>query len=178
MKSKQLIQLIVYMIGGALWIFIIQEFILQNALGGLISAGGLDLLQYQDSASRPSFQALFYTCIAVTLIWLNTTTKKSPMSSAEVRKMRPTWWICTLVLVLLGGIYQLFFTVLKWQLNGTAPVEGIDANYFQVPLEGWITLLLLVVLDVGLLFWLPTMLGSPKSYRLVVPGAIKFLGGR
>jgi hypothetical protein len=40
------------------------------------------------------------------------------------------------------------------------------------------TLLVLVILDVALLFWLPTMLASPKSYRLVVPGALKFLGGR
>ena len=138
----------------------------------------MNLTQYLASASSPSFQALWYTCAAVTLIWLFTATKKSPMNSAEVREMQPTWWLCAFFLVLLGWLYQLFFTVLKWQFSGTAPVEGIDANYFQVPPGGWITLLVLVVLDVGLLFWLPTMLASPKSYRLVVPGALKFLGGR
>jgi len=47
-----------------------------------------------------------------------------------------------------------------------------------VPPGGWITLLVLVILDVALLFWLPTMLASPKSYRFVVPGALKYLGGR
>lgn len=138
----------------------------------------MNLTQYLASASSPSFQALWFTCAAVTLIWLFTTTKKSPMNSSEVREMQPTWWLCAFSLVLLGWLYQLFFTVLKWQFSGTAPVEGINANYFQVPPGGWITLLVLVVLDVGLLFWLPTMLASPKSYRLVVPGALKFLGGR
>lgn len=178
MKPKQFIPLIACVIAGTLWIFIGQDFVLLNVLGGLIGGSGMNLTQYLASASSPSFQALWFTCAAVTLIWLFTTTKKSPMNSAEVREMQPIWWLCAFFLVLLGWLYLLFFTVLKWQFSGTAPVEGIDANYFQVPPGGWITLLVLVVLDVGLLFWLPTMLASPKSYRLVVPGALKFLGGR
>jgi hypothetical protein len=178
MKPKQFVPLIACVIAGALWIFIGQDVVLLNVLGGLIGGGGMNLSQYLASASSPSFQALWFTCAAVTLIWLFTTTKKSPMNSAEVREMQPTWWVCAVVLVLLGWFYQLIFTVLIWQISGTAPVEGIEANYFQVPPGGWITLLILVVLDVGLLFWLPTMLASPKSYRLVVPGALKFLGGR
>jgi len=178
MKPKQFISLIACVIAGALWIFIGQNFVLLNVLGGLISGGGLDLLQFLDSASSPSFQALWFTCAAVTLIWLFTTTKKSPVNSAEVREMQPIWWICTMVLVLLGWFYQLLFTVLIWQFSGTAPVEGVDTTYFTVPPGGWATLLVLVLFDVGLLFWLPTMFASPKSYRLVVPGALKFLGGR
>jgi hypothetical protein len=39
-------------------------------------------------------------------------------------------------------------------------------------------LLVFVVFDVLLLFWLPTLLASPRSYRFVVPGAVKLLGGR
>lgn len=178
MKPKQFIPLIICVIAGILWIYIGQNFVLLNVLGGLIGGGGLPLLQFRDSASSPSFQMLWFTCAAVTLIWLITTSKKSPTNSAEVREMQPLWWICAFVLVLLGWVYQLFFAVLRWQISGIAPVEGIETNYFQVPPGGWITLLTLVIFDVGLLFWLPTMLASPKSYRLVVPGAMKFLGGR
>ncbi len=178
MKPKQFIPLIACVLAGVLWIFIGQNFVLQNVLGGLIAGGGMDLPLFLASASSPSFQALWYTSAAVTLIWLLTTTKKSPLNSAEVREMQPTWWICTTVLVLLGWLYQLFFTVLIWQISGVAPVEGINTIYFQVPPGGWITLLVVVIFDVGLLFWLPTMIASPKSYRLVVPGAMKFLGGR
>ena len=138
----------------------------------------MDLQIFLDTASSPSFQALWYTCVAVTLIWLMTTSKKSPMNSAEVRQMRPAWWICAIVLVLLGWLYQLIFTVLIWQFSGTSPIEGLESNFFPVPPGGWATLLTLVVLDVGLLFWLPTVLASPRSYRLVVPGALKIVGGR
>jgi len=114
----------------------------------------------------------------MTLIWLAITTSKTPMNSSEVRAMRPTWWICATALVMLGWLYQLVFTVLIWQFTGTAPMEGVEINYYPVPAGGWATLLILVVLDVALLFWLPTMLATPKSYRLVVPGALKFIGGR
>jgi hypothetical protein len=178
MKPTQFALLIVCVIAGVLWIFIGQNFVLLNLLAAPLSGGGMNLQMYLDSASSPSFQALWFTSIAVTLIWLGTTSKKSPMNSAEVREMRPAWWICATVLVLLGWLYQVVFTILIWQFSGTAPVEGIDANYFPVPPGGWVTLLVLVVLDVGLLFWLPTMLASPKSYRLVVPGALKSIGGR
>jgi len=178
MSSKQFIPLVACVIAGVVWIFIGQNFVLFNVLGGLISGGGLPLLQFLNSASSPCFQALWFTCIAVTLIWLFTTSKKSPMNSAEVREMQPTWWFCAVVLVFLGWLYLLIFTVLIWQISGIAPVAGVDANFFLVPPGGWLTLLVLVILDVGLLFWLPTMLASPKSYRLVVPGALKFLGGQ
>jgi hypothetical protein len=178
MKTKQFIQLLACVIAGVLWIFIGQNFVLLNAFGGFIGGGGMDLSEYVTSASSPSVQALWFTCAAVTLIWLFTTTNKSPMNSAEVREMRPAWWICVTVLVLFGWFYQLVFTVLIWQISGTAPVEGMEANYFPVPPGGWIILLALVIFDVALLFWLPTMFASPKSYRLVVPGALKFLGGR
>lgn len=177
MKPSQIALLITCTITGIIWIFIGQNLVLLNLFAGTLSGGGLNLIQYLETASSPSFQALWFTCIAVTLIWLATTGRKSPMNSAEVREMRPAWWICATVLVLLGWLYQLVFTVLIWQISGTAPVEGVDANYFPVPPGGWATLLILVVFDVALLFWLPTMLASPKSYRLVVPGALKALGG-
>jgi hypothetical protein len=178
MKPQQFAVLAACVIAGVLWIFIGQNLVLLNVFAGLLSGGGLNLIQYLDSASSPSFQALWFTCITVTLIWLMTTTKKSPMNSAEVREMRPAWWVCATVLVLLGWVYQLVFTILIWHFSGTAPVEGVDANYFPVPAGGWAILLVLVILDVGLLFWLPTVLASPKSYRFVVPGALKIVGGR
>jgi hypothetical protein len=41
-----------------------------------------------------------------------------------------------------------------------------------------VVLLGFVLLDVILLFWLPTLLASPRTYRLVVPGAVTLLGSR
>jgi hypothetical protein len=178
MKTPQIVLLITFAVAGTAWIYIVQNLVLLNVFSGLLSGGGLNLNSYLETASNPAFQALWFTCIAVTLIWLATTSRKSPTNSAEVREMRPTWWICATVLVLLGWAYQVLFTVLIWQFSGTSPVDGIEANYFPIPPGGWATLLVFVIFDVGLLFWLPTMFASPRSYRLVVPGALKFLGGR
>lgn len=44
--------------------------------------------------------------------------------------------------------------------------------------RGWLLLMGFVMLDVILLFWLPTLLASPRTYRLVVPGAVTLLGSR
>jgi hypothetical protein len=51
-------------------------------------------------------------------------------------------------------------------------------NYYPIPPEGWLLLMVFVIIDVVLLFWLPTLLASPRTYRLVVPGAVRLLGGR
>ena len=176
MKPKQFLLLIASVIAGILWIFIGQNFVLLNVLAEFLSGDGIDLSEYLNSASGPSFRTLWFTCITVALIWLVTTAKKSPMNSVEVREMRRPWWFCAIALVGVGWLYQLIWTVLLPQVSGTSPVDGVNA-YYSIPPAGWVTLLVLVILDVGLLFWLPTMLASPKSYRLVVPGALKFFGG-
>lgn len=178
MKPQQFIRLIACVIAGALWIYLGQDYVLINLLAEPFSGGGMDFTAFLETASSPSFIALWFTCIAVTLIWLTTTSNRSPVNSAEVRKMRRSWWICASVLVFFGWFYQFVFTVLIWQLTGSAPFQGAPGNYFPVPPGGWLTLLVLVILDVGLLFWLPTMLATPKSYKLVVPGALKYQGGR
>lgn len=180
MKVPQLLTLVGCVLIGSLWTFIGQNLVLLTLFEGLLSAPGMPLDQYVSDASSPSFRMLWLTCIIAILIWCVMTTRKSPINSAEVRKMRPVWWIYLAILVGLGCIYQLFFTVFQWQLSGIAPVEGLQGYYFPIPPEGWIAVLLLVIFDVGLLFWLPTMLATPKSYRFVVPGAIKFkfIGGR
>jgi hypothetical protein len=178
MKTRQITQLVAYVTAGTLWIFIVQNFLLLNVFAELLTGEGMDLIDYLDNASNPSFQALWISCFAMTMIWLSSTSKKRPTNSAEVREMRPVWWISATALVVLGFAYQLFFTVLRWQFSGIAPVEGLGTNYFPVPSVGWIVLILLVIFNVALLFWLPTMLASPKNYKFVVPGALKFLGGR
>lgn len=179
MKPSQFASLVACIIAGITWVYLGQNFVLLSVFGDALTDGGLNPQNLVDSATSPSFQALWLTCLAFTLIWLLSTAKSRPSNSAEVRQMRPTWWVYAVVLVLLGWVYQLVFTVLVWQVRGIAPVEGLpNIKYYPVPPGGWLILLVLVVIDVCLLFWLPTMLASPKSYRFVVPGALKFLGGR
>lgn len=163
---------------GMFWVFIGQNWMFLNLFAGLLGGDGLNLSDYLQNGSSPSFTFLWISCIAALFLWLFITYKARPRNGAEVRQMQPLWWAAASILVLLGCLYQLFFTVFIWQLQGQSPVEGSAINAFPVPSTGWMVLILFVILDVALLFWLPTVLGSPRTYRLVVPGAVKLFGGR
>jgi hypothetical protein len=92
--------------------------------------------------------------------------------------MQPRWWLAATLLVVLGWLYQLLFTVFIWQVRGQSPTNVSGMNYFPIPPAGWLLLMVFVIIDVILLFWLPTLLASPKTFRLVVPGAVRLMGGR
>lgn len=175
MKPQQFVKLLICIIAGLLWMFIFQSSILLDVFDEFLVGEGVDIQAYVEQASSPAFWALWLSCIAGVLIWLWVTTKDSPMNSKQVRAKRPYWWFGAGGLVLLGWGYQLVWI---YKFRDENPVEGLGANYFPVTPVGLAILLLLVILDVCLMFWLPTVLASPKSYRLVVPGALKIVGGR
>ena len=89
--------------------------------------------------------------------------RKRPLNAKEVLEMQPYWRRIALGLVGLGWLVLIIFH---------------KTSNLKVNTLGTIFLSILVIVDVGILFWFPTMLASPKNYRLVVPGAMKFLGGR
>ncbi len=178
MRPFQWILLLFLVLGGMLWTFLFQNYLFLNLFPGLLVGPGLDLQDYLQTGSSPSFTVLWISCMVALLIWFSSTAGSRASCSAEVRRKRPLWWLAAAILVALGWLYQLFFTIFVWQIRGQSPIEGSGTNYYPLPPGGWMVLLSFVVLDVLLLFWLPTLLASPRSYRLVVPGAVKFLGGR
>jgi hypothetical protein len=178
MRSFQWTALLFSVVGGILWIFLAQNFLFLNLFPGLLVGEGLDLQDYLQTGSSPSFAVLWFSCITALLVWILITSRSRTSSSAEVRRQRPLWWLAAAILVLLGWLYQLFFTVFIWQIRGQSPTQGSGMNYYPLPPGGWVVVLVFVVLDVVLLFWLPTLLASPRSYRFVVPGAVTLLGGR
>jgi hypothetical protein len=87
------------------------------------------------------------------------------------------WWLAAILLTIYGWLCMGWYNIFQWKLSGTSPVPG-GMNYYPLPTGGWVVLLGFVLLDVVLLFWLPTLLASPRTYRLVVPGAVTVLGSR
>jgi len=144
---------------GIGWIFILQEIFFGSMSDILIESGDFDVfLKY---GSNPAFIALWVGCIAALFAWIGITWSSLPRSSKEVRKKKSLWWIIATLLFFFGCF------CLSWFVRS-----------YSVPASGWIVLLAFVVIDVALLFWLPTLLASPRTYRLTVPGAVKFLGSR
>ncbi|MCF8140497.1 MAG: hypothetical protein K9J75_05260 [Cyanobium usitatum Tobar12.5m-G36] len=174
MHSKQYILLGISFLIGILWVFIAQNWILLNIFSGLL---GQSISVYLTQISSPSFTVLWFSCITALGIWIVTTLNGKPRNAAEVRVMQPLWWLAASVLVLLGWLYQLIFTVFIWQVQGASPVEGSGVNYYALPFAGWLLVLGAVMLNVLLLFWLPTLLATGRTYRFVVPGAVRLLGG-
>jgi hypothetical protein len=178
MRTNQYIFLAAAIVAGILWVFLVQNWLFLNVFPGILVGDGLDLEDYLQVGSSPSFRALWITSIAALISWFASTLTGCPRNSADVRGKRPQWWLTTFGLIGLGCLYQLFFTVFIWQIRSASPVEGSNINYYPIPLSGFILLMMFVVLDVLILFWMPTLVASPRNYRFVVPGAVKIFGGR
>jgi hypothetical protein len=178
MRSQQGIRLGLSFVAGLFWVFVVQKWMFLNVFSGVLAGPGLPLNDYLQLANEPAFTMLWISCISALMIWLWITFRARPCNGAEVRRMKPLWWTAAVILVLLGWLYQLFFSIIIWQLQGQSPVQGSGMNFFLLPPGGWLLLTMMVMINVALLFWLPTLMASPRTYRLVVPGAVKILGGR
>lgn len=178
MRSLQWVWLCASMITGFIWVFIIQNWLLLNIFSGVMAGPGLALIQYIKDGSTPAFTVFWIGCMAALLIWFARTMTSRPRSAAQVRSMQPQWWAAVVLICLFGWLCLSWFTIIIWQVIGVSPISGSGINYYPVPPGGWILLFGFVLLDVILLFWLPTMLASPRTYRFVVPGAVTILGSR
>ena len=178
MRTTQYIWLGISVMFGIIWVFLAQSWLFLNIFAGLLVGPGLNLEDYLQTGSSPSFSVLWFSCLVALLIWLFATTTSRPRNGDEVRQKQPGWWLAATILVLLGWLYQLLFTVFIWQVRGQSPTTVSGMNYYPIPPGGWLLLMVFVIIDVVLLFWLPTLLASPRTYRLVVPGAVRLLGGR
>jgi hypothetical protein len=178
MRIQQWVFLGASIAAGIIWVFLLQNWIFLNIFPGLLVGPGLNLANYLQTGSSPAFTVFWAGCISALLIWIGTTLKARPQSSSQVRRMQPLWWIAAVVLTIFGWLCLSWFTIFRWQVTGTTPIDGANFNFYPVPAGGWILLMFFVLIDVVLLFWLPTMLASPRTYRFVVPGAVSLLGSR
>lgn len=163
---------------GIIWTFILQNWIFLNVFPGLLVGPGLNLAEYLQTGSSPAFSVFWVGCIIALLIWIGTTLTARPQSSTQVRRMQPLWWLAAALLAVFGWLCLSWFTIFRWRYTGTSPIGGSNVHFYPVPAGGWILLMGFVLFDVIMLFWVPTLLASPRTYRLVVPGAVTLLGSR
>lgn len=178
MRSSQWILLAASVAIGVVWTFIVQRWLLLVVFPTLILGQGMRLENFIDKSNTPAFTVLWAGCLTALFIWIGVTMVVRPRSSAQVRWQQPQWWLAASGLVIFGCLCMTWFVVLYWQITRISPTSMSGMHYYPVPAQGWILLLSLVVFDVMLLFWLPTLLASPRTYRLVVPGAVTLLGSR
>jgi hypothetical protein len=156
---------------GVIWIFIVQNWIFLNIFPGLLIGPGTILELLMQGISK-AFSLLWVTCISGVLTWVYFFHAARPKTPVEVVKLRSTWWLAAMTLVSLGWLYLWFFTVIILKVINKRPVGFENINFLYVPMPGWILLMIVVLIDVALLFWLPTLFATPRPYRFIVPGSL------
>jgi hypothetical protein len=162
---------------GAFWTFVIQNWLLLF-FANLIAGAGMVFQDFLQLGSSPAFTVLWVGCLVALLIWMFITWKARPGGSAEVRRMQPLWWLASSILTVFGWLCLGTFLVFKWQITGLSPTPGGTQLFFPVPPSGWLVLMTFVLIDVIVLFWLPSLVATPRTYRFVVPGAVTILRNR
>lgn len=161
MTPPQITRLAIAIVLSLLWIGLGQDWLFQNLLVDLFAAPNVAMRTLFQDAVNPAFQTLWVACITGTLAWLWITYKTRPSSVEDVLKIGKKWWWIAMTNFLVG-----------WCL---LPLFLRD---YPIPAPAWLTLLIFVLIDVSICFWLPTLMATPRTFRLVVPGAVKFFGDR
>jgi len=170
MKNNQWITLIGVIAVGLIWIFAIQSEIFLNLFSGPLLIPGEDLQDFLDVSVSPAFKVYWFGCISAVMLWIGRTLNKRPSSSKETRSMQMEWWISAGILLSFGLITLGWYITFQFWMNKSSP--------YELSTYGWLLLAIFIVIDGLILFWMPTLLSTPRNFRLVVPGAVKLLGNR
>lgn len=162
MTAAQRTRLAIVALLGLIWIGPGQDQVFQILLVDLFAGPGVTLGSLFQSAVNPAFRAVGISCATGYLIWLWITYKTRPSSAEEAAATGTLWWWT----IAWANVF------VGWALM------ALFLRNDPIPASGWLTLLIFVVIDVAICFWLPTLMATPRTFRLVVPGAVKFFGDR
>jgi hypothetical protein len=162
MSHAQIRRLVTVAVLGLLWIGIGQDLLFQNVLIDLFAGGNVSLDTLFRDAINPASRALWVVCAGGYLTWYLRTDKARPKSAKEAQQNGTTWWWS----IALTNVFMGWLLMVGYLWNAGLPASG------------WLTVLVFVILDVGLCFWVPTLVATPRTFRLVMPGAVKFFGDR
>ncbi|KKZ13113.1 MAG: hypothetical protein TE42_01710 [Candidatus Synechococcus spongiarum SP3] len=152
---RNLVTLVVLLTLGAVCNFVVLPGLATN-FRNVFAAPGLPMEQFFNEGPPTLFRVFWFCNVGAVLAWVYRTWQRRAASAARVARMRGYWWI-TASLLLAAGVVCSAFTI--W------------IPFPQVSLMGEVLLLALLLVDEALFFWLPTVLASPRSYRLAAPGA-------
>lgn len=143
---------------GMPWMLTGQNWMFLNLIAGLPRGKGLNLSDYLQNFSDPSFAFLQTSCITGLFPWLLVTHIAKPLDDAKVRLMGQPWWPAISIMMLPGIFYQHFFKVFVYHLQGDSAMGGA-MNIFHAPSTGLSIVTLLATINIALLLWRPTVLG-------------------
>jgi hypothetical protein len=168
MKLAEIVALVITVAIATVIVFVLQPWLLSGQgfpLGGISLS---DLNEWIEDVLGPVLYFAYVLGIVMLLIWFGRALTGNFTQAREVLSTRGMWWIMAFLLGLIPLLAMLvlgFFTGWLYENHAFEPFFWLFA---------------FVVLDVLVLFWLPTALATPKSMRYVPPGSMllrKIYGG-
>jgi len=156
---RNLVTVVVFLVLGPMWTFFALPWLMETVFLGVFAAPGLQLQQFIDEVAGKLFVVFWLCNVSVVLLWVIRTMQRRAPSAAKVAAMRDRWWTAASLLLFAGLVLSAVMILLRFP---------------QLSPGGIILLLALLLTSEVLLFWLPTVFASRRSYRLAVPGAQLF----
>lgn len=149
MKAPEIIRIIIFSLIGLIVMFLVQPFPYRSKI---LRISDIDVGTWINNYYNPGGIVVFVVSVLSTIIWYLMTANAKAHQAKEVAQWVVVWWIFLLFPVLSICVAIYFF-------NGSN-----DARVF---------LTIFFVLDILLLFWLPTATSTPGGLKFVPPGSIQ-----
>jgi hypothetical protein len=158
MRAKNFITLITTLGLASIFVLVLQPHIFQEPMIPL-SMSSRDLDTWWSNIFSPTTNIIFVAGLVTTLIWFIKATTSKYTKSSDVLGARLLWWGIFWGYLLLSFIA--FAGLNYFANNSNKPIKGIfEASLWSAPF---------LLLDVILLFWLPTASSTPKTLRYIPP---------
>ena len=149
MKTSEIIRIIFISLIGLIVMFLVQPFFYRSRI---LRISDIDVGTWINNYYNPGGMIVFVVSVLSTIIWYLMTANAKAHRSKEVDQWVVVWWIFLLfpVLSICGAI-----------------------GFFQGSNDALVFLTIFFVLDILLLFWLPTATSTPGGLKFVPPGSIQ-----
>jgi hypothetical protein len=158
MKPVEIVFLLITIAIATLVIFLLQPAILSKDWG-LLSARSSSLEDWRQRLMWPSLAVNYVLGILATLFWIAKGASFQSVKSRNTLSMVSLWWIICILYVLVSLAVAIGLSFFHELIN--------ERNF----LEFLIYLSVFAVVDVLLMFWLPTAIATPGTMRYVPPGS-------
>ena len=150
MKASEIIRIIIFSLTGLIVMFLAQPFLFRSRIT-IFRISDIDVGTWINNYYNPGGIVVFVVSVLSTIIWYFITANAKAHQAKEVARWEVVWWIFLLFPVLSICVAIGFFT------------GSNDTLVF---------LTIFFVLDILLIFWLPTATSTPGSLKFVPPGSI------
>ena len=150
MKASEIIRIIIFSLTGLIVMFLAQPFLFRSRIT-IFRISDIDVGTWINNYYNPGGIVVFVVSVLSTIIWYLMTANAKAHQAKEVAQWVVVWWIFLLFPVLSICVAIGFFT------------GSNDTLVF---------LTIFFVLDILLLFWLPTATSTPGGLKFVPPGSI------